>query len=87
MVDAEIRYLGDVQRLALQPGDVIVLSCPGHLDDAGREHLSAVILGFFPNHKCLVLENGIQIGVIERPTNEFEVVTVDGKVVQRITVD
>lgn len=84
----EIRYLGDVQRLELQPGDVIVLSCAVHLSAAENDRIREVMKRFFPNHQVLILEGDVRIGVIGwAAADEFEVVTADGKVAQRITVD
>lgn len=84
----EIRFLGDVQRLALQPGDVLVLSCPVKLSDAAVASISEVMTACFPNHKGIILQDGMQIGVIgAEPRAEFEVRTADGQVVRRLTVD
>lgn len=60
-----IRYLGDVQRLVLNPGDTVVLSYDGSLPDeiAGRlREQASGILG--PDIKVMVLGDGFKIGVL-----------------------
>ena len=64
MAEHEIHYLGDVRRLALQPGDVIVLSVPGRVTAEARYGISEKMRAVFPGHACLVLEEGMDIGVI-----------------------
>lgn len=86
----EIRYLGDVQRLELQPGDVIVLSSSVTLSEAEMASLREIMMASFPDHKGIILQPGLKFGVIRnasRQMEQVEVVTADGKVVRRITVD
>ncbi len=63
--DPEIRYLGDVQRLALKPGDTLVLSIDQHLSDEIANRLSKELRqrlhGDFP---VIVLSAGMKLGVI-----------------------
>jgi hypothetical protein len=63
--EGEIRFLGDVQRLVLAPGDIVVLKTPffvspeqaGHLRDALRRELG-------DDRKVIVLPDGLEIGVL-----------------------
>lgn len=64
MSDQEIRYLGDVQRLSLHPGDVIVLKVTGKVSEEMGRHLKGTMENVMPGHKCLVLESGMEIGLI-----------------------
>lgn len=64
----EIRYLGDVQRLTLAPGDIIVLNLdmPISADTAAR--LKAHAEQQLPGHQVLVLSEGIKLGVLAPET-------------------
>lgn len=68
--EAEIRFLGDVQRLELGPDDILVLKMPGRVTgemaDRIREHF-AKLLG--NERKIIILDNGCEIGVLT-PTSE-----------------
>mgnify|MGYP000913962249 CR=1 FL=1 len=66
----EIRYLGDVQRLELRPGDIIVLRLSEglYLTDSARENLKQVAESQLPGHKIIILEDGFQIGILS-PVN------------------
>lgn len=64
-MEQEIRYLGDVQRLELNPGDTIVLT----LDhDPSDDELKAIDYtmdrAFDGQYKCLILRPGTKIGVM-----------------------
>lgn len=63
MKDARIRYLGDVQRLQVKPGDVVVLSLAEPREDieAIRRWLEAI---FDDRVRALVLRPGDRIGVM-----------------------
>lgn len=62
-----IRFLGDMQRLQPQAGDVFVLTCEESLDQATagciKDHLSGVLGGA----KVLVLDRGMKLGVVAEP--------------------
>lgn len=61
----EVRYLGDVQRLVLAPGDVLVVKAPRVLSTEQqlriREYISHQ-LG--DDTRVIVLEQGCDIGVL-----------------------
>ena len=67
----EIQFIGDMQSLALKPGDVLVLKCPGKVSYDTAEKLRDMIETQFPGHKALVLDDGLELGVIS-PTSEPE---------------
>lgn len=61
----EITFRGDLERLSLKPGDVLVLSSPDQLSQVNRAHLQAIMVAKFPGHDCLVLSDGLRLGVTE----------------------
>lgn len=63
--DAEIRFLGDVQRLALKPGDILVLSAPSRISPDCARHLTEAVKRLVPGHEVLVLGDGLKVGVLE----------------------
>jgi hypothetical protein len=54
---------GTLHRVQLQPGDRIVLTCPGGLLPPEGERYRATLKGLFPDHKVLVL-SGMQLGIV-----------------------
>jgi hypothetical protein len=61
--ECEIRYLGDVQRLQLEPGDVVVLTYSGMLSEEARAYLAKYVSESL-GRDVLVLDSGVQIGVM-----------------------
>ncbi len=61
---SRIKYLGDVRRLALHPGDVVVLYLPGHASPESVERVKAAASVLIPDHRIMVLADGIKIGVL-----------------------
>lgn len=63
--DREIRFLGDLQRLKAEPGDVFVLSCEARLavGDALRIQ-QEVACGLPVGTPVLVLDRGMKLGLI-----------------------
>lgn len=62
----EIRFVGDMQKVTLKPGDVLVVTCSHPLTDNNAEYLRKYIAESFPGHKCLVLGDGLKLGVVEK---------------------
>jgi hypothetical protein len=54
-------WLRDVERLALQPGDVVVLHVPTVLSIEERHAFHQHCQKFFPGHRSLVLDGGIHV--------------------------
>lgn len=61
-----IRFLGDLQRVSVEPGDTLVLKVPQPLPDDVCARLSERIESLFPGHKCIVLCDGLELGVISK---------------------
>lgn len=59
-----IGELRKMELLELHPGDVIVVTVNGRLTEKTYLHVEELIEESFPNHKCIVLEDDISIGVI-----------------------
>lgn len=62
--EAEIRYLGDVQRLKLDPGDIIVLTIDDVLTEAQSAYIKHRVEETIPGHTVVVLGKGVKIGVL-----------------------
>lgn len=60
----QVNFLGDVQRLALKPGDMLVLRTDqiisGDLAQRLREQLESAV----PGHSVIVLGDGMKLGVL-----------------------
>lgn len=64
MTEPEIRYLGDVQRLVLNPGDKVVLTCDSPLAAESAENLLRQLRKYFPGNEAFILADGMKIGVL-----------------------
>lgn len=65
--EPQIRFLGDMQRLQPQPGDVFVLTCEERLDSATAERIKAELSGKLGGATVLVLDCGMTLGCIAVP--------------------
>ena len=61
---SKIKYLGDVQRLEVRPGDVVVLSVAAPLSMATSKRLVTYVEGILPGTRCIILDGGLKIGVL-----------------------
>ncbi len=50
----------------LQPSDVIVLECDGHLSLSGRARLLEQLQQVWPAHRCVVLGAGMKLRVLSQ---------------------
>lgn len=64
----EIRFLGDLQRLAVKPGDRFVLTVPDVISGETAARIQASWKGFVGSDadapKLLILSGGMKLGVI-----------------------
>lgn len=60
----EVRFIGDMQRISPQPGDVFVITTDAHISQAQRHALMSAWAIAMPGHKVLVMDGGMKIGVI-----------------------
>ncbi len=63
---SEIEWLGRMTSVSLEPDDVLVLMSPLHLSDMAFERLTANMKEHFPDHKTIILEEGLTPGVIRK---------------------
>lgn len=64
MID-EVRILGDLQRLALRAGDILVLTTPMRVSAEAAGHLREAVEKQIPGHKVIILSDGLKLGVLE----------------------
>jgi hypothetical protein len=62
--NSEIRFLGDMQRLEMKPGDVLVLTLEQSISADVAERLRAMVAGSLSGAKVLVLADGIKLGAV-----------------------
>lgn len=67
MEQPEIRFLGDLQRLRPEPGDVFVMHYGGMLTREQGEAIRRLWKEAMGDAKLLVLERGITLGCIAKP--------------------
>jgi len=66
--ELEPAYLvaGKIERLKLEPGDVVVLRVPGRVADETAKRLREHLANVLPQHQALVLDGGMSIGAVGR---------------------
>ena len=63
----EVRFVGDLTRVNVQPGDVFVLRCEQHLPAPAIERIHAQFESVMGRGtRLLVLGGGMQLGVVNR---------------------
>jgi hypothetical protein len=66
MTAAELLDVAEVERLALGPGDMVVIKCPMYLNDDEFEEMGNRFKAAFPDGtKFVILEGGVDIAVIK----------------------
>ncbi len=70
--ELHVRFLGDMQRLKVEPGDRIVLMCNQRLTIEQREFLLKTLRENFPGGKPIVLGDGMRLGVLSVPLEDVE---------------
>lgn len=58
------RQLLDLERLRLEAGDIVVLRAPGRISEDTAKRLRDFWEGKFPEHKCVVLGDGISLSAV-----------------------
>jgi hypothetical protein len=64
MNDPAIKFVGEMEKLCLKDGDVLVLHCETILPMKHVEILQDAFAKAFPGHKAIVLNPGMKLGVI-----------------------
>jgi hypothetical protein len=69
--EVQIRYVGELQRLELRPGDKFVLVCPGAISRDMAERLKQTWQDFAgEDHPCAVIADGMKLVVLSDPAAE-----------------
>lgn len=63
-MEDRIEFVGEMQALALQPGDVLVMTAPGVIEDELARRIRHAFQAEFPGHKIVVLGDGMTLGVL-----------------------
>jgi len=63
---AELEWITikDLQRVKLEPGDVLVVRAPGHLPPEAQGRIFQQLKNLFPDNQVLVLEAGLELCVV-----------------------
>jgi hypothetical protein len=56
-----------VEVLNAEPGDVLVLTAPGHISDETATQLKRHAETAFPGYKFMVLGDGLKLSVLKKP--------------------
>jgi len=59
----ELRFVGDVQKLHLAPGDALVITTERSLSSETANRLIASVQSKFPGHKVIVMSDGLKLSV------------------------
>ncbi|WP_192246177.1 hypothetical protein [Mesorhizobium silamurunense] len=60
---AALQIVGEIGKIALQPGDVLVVSCPMAISIATRDLIAETIARVFPGYSSLLLSDGAKLEV------------------------
>lgn len=63
-MDPEIRYLGDLQRLSLSPGDFLVLTVEDRISDETASRIRHQVESRLNGHTCFVLGGGMKFAAL-----------------------
>lgn len=63
-MEDEIRFIGDMQRLELKPGDSLVVKAMGIISRDTAERIESMLSKKFPGVPIVVLDAGLEIGVL-----------------------
>lgn len=62
--DGAVRWLGELARVELKPGDIVVLMTQMRLSDDRMKGIAVRWNEMFPDIKCIVLHEGMRLGVL-----------------------
>lgn len=68
-VDDEIHFLGEIQSMALQPDDIVVVSTQARLSTDAHASIKRMAQEVFHGHKVVVIDDGLRLGVMS-PTGD-----------------
>lgn len=64
------KLIGEVQRLELKPGDLVVLKCEDTIRPEFEVYLRKQAARLFPGHETIVIHGGIDLQVVSAPESE-----------------
>lgn len=71
--ETELTLKGELVKLTLEAGDVLVITLPDRLSPEQRDRITEQLNNFFPSNRCLVLSSGMKLQVVspkaETPEN------------------
>lgn len=63
IMNLEVRYLGDMQKVSLNPGDIVILQCERELSEEDSWRIKEYLSDVFKDNKCVVISGGFKFGV------------------------
>lgn len=60
----------EVRALRIQAGDILIMRVPDQLSQEALENIRTQLKEFFPGHKCLVLQSGMELNVLCEKASE-----------------
>ncbi|MDD5367469.1 MAG: hypothetical protein PHQ40_00425 [Anaerolineaceae bacterium] len=63
-MDDQVNWIEDLKKVSLKPGDILVVKPAVQLPEAAQQRMKVMFSSIFPGHKVLVLEPGLELGVI-----------------------
>ena len=64
MDENEINWIEDLKKVSLKPGDVLVFKTTRNLSQQEMERIKHACSYIFPDHKIIILDPGIDLGVV-----------------------
>jgi hypothetical protein len=61
---SKIKFLGEMQKLRPEPGDIFVLSCERLLNRAQVDQMQRAWQQIMPNNKLIIFDSGMKLGLI-----------------------
>lgn len=65
-----LEVIGDIHKLRLRPDDLIVIECPGEISPEVAERLRDLVGNEFPNHRAVVVGDGVKMRAELAPEDE-----------------
>jgi hypothetical protein len=71
MEEINIRFVGDMTKLKLEPGDMLVLQLDAHISDEQFECLNSKMAKVFGKGRVVVLDKGMKLGAVNMPQDIY----------------
>lgn len=70
MEEAEIRWVGELTKVKVEPGDVFIIHCERVLTMEVRARIAALWKQTMGDAKVLFFDGGLKLGVVQMPAGE-----------------